>query len=69
MGNVLYFKTTAPSNGFYAICFRYIELTFTADADASIEITPSEPKTNVSMVEVPFSTGKIDFGDIKPGTF
>jgi hypothetical protein len=24
MGNVLYFKTTANSNGFYAICFRYI---------------------------------------------
>ncbi len=69
MGNVLYFKTTANSNGFYAICFRYIELTFTADADAPIAITPGEPKTNVSMVEVPFSTGKIDFGDIKPGTY
>jgi hypothetical protein len=69
MGNVLYFRTTCAQSGYYAICFRYIELTFTADADASIEVTPSEPKTNVSMVEVPFSTGKIDFGDIGPGYY
>ena len=70
MGNVLYFTTSANSNGFYAITFRYIELTFTADADAEITLLPStQTATGHSMIEVPFNTGKVDLGEIKPGTY
>ena len=70
MGNVLYFKTYANRNGFYAVAFRYIELQFTADADASVDVVPSaQLSSGTSMVEVPFNTGKVDFGEIKPGTY
>jgi len=65
-GNILYFKTTAPSNGFYAMTFRYIELTFTADADTEVGVLPSSQEfTGKSMLEVPFNTGKVDLGEIQ----
>ena len=70
MGNVLYFKTYANNNGYYALTFRYIELTFTADADDPIELRPSTQVSNgTSMLEVPFNTGKVDLGVIGPGTY
>ena len=70
MGNVLYFKTYANRNGFYAVTFRYIELTFTADADANVDVVPSGQQTSgTSMLEIPFNTGKVDFGNITPGTY
>ncbi len=70
MGNILYFTTTAGTGGFYAIAFRYIELTFTADADATISLLPSsQTSTGHSMMEVPFNTGKVDLGEIKQGTY
>jgi len=70
MGNILYFTTTAGASGFYAIAFRYVELTFTADADASISILPgSQVSTGASMLEVPFNTGKVDLGQIQQGTY
>ena len=65
-GNILYFKTTAPSNGFYAMTFRYIELTFTADADTEVGVLPSSQEfTGKSLLEVPFNTGKVDLGNIQ----
>ena len=65
-GNILYFKTTAPSDGFYAMTFRYIELTFTADADTEVSVLPSSQEfTGKSMLEVPFNTGKVDLGEIQ----
>lgn len=70
MGNILYFTTSAANNGFYAVTFRYIELTFTADADASISLLPgSQTSTGHSMMEIPYHTGKVDLGDIKPGSY
>ena len=70
MGNVLYFTTSANSDGFYAVTFRYIELTFTADADASISLLPgSQVSTGASLLEVPFNTGKVDLGQIQQGTY
>lgn len=70
MGNILYFKTHADRNGFYAVLFRYIELTFTADADAAISLLPGQQHTTgVSMVEIPFNTGKVDLGEIKQGSY
>ena len=70
MGNILYFTTTAGASGFYAITFRYVELTFTADADAPISLLPgSQVSTGASMLEVPFNTGKVDLGQITQGTY
>ena len=71
MGNVLYFKATASNNSnnstsdFYDLTFRYIELTFTADADTPIDIhASSQVSTGQSMLEVPFNTGKVDLGEV-----
>ncbi len=70
MGNVLYFKTVGPSTNYYALTFRYVELTFTADADAPIDLMPgSQVSTGTSMLEVPFNTGKVDLGQISQGTY
>ena len=68
MGNVLYFKATGSNNStsdFYDLTFRYVELTFTADADTPIDIQAStQVSTGQSMVEVPFNTGKVDLGEV-----
>ena len=68
MGNVLYFKTTASNNStsdFYDLTFRYVELTFTADADTHVDIQPSTTvSTGRSFLEVPFNTGKVDLGPV-----
>lgn len=70
MGNILYFTTSAYSNGFYAVTFRYIELKFTADADASVSLLPStQTSTGHSLMEIPFNTGKVDLGEIKQGSY
>ncbi len=70
MGNILYFTTSAGAGGFYAMTFRYVELTFTADADAPIDLLPgSQVTTGASMLEVPFNTGKVDLGQITQGTY
>ena len=68
MGNVLYFKATASNNStsdYYDLTFRYVELTFTADADTPIDIhASSQVSTGQSMLEVPFNTGKVDLGEV-----
>lgn len=70
MGNVLYFKATAPSSSssdpqYFDLTFRYVELTFTADADAQVDIHASTlVTTGQSMVEAPFNTGKVDLGEV-----
>lgn len=70
MGNILYFKTTAPQNGFFDLTFRYVELTFTADADSPIGILPSSQVSDGhSLIVVPFNTGKVDLGEIKQGSY
>ena len=70
MGNILYFRTYATSAGYCELLFRYVELTFTADADASVDVIPSAQQTSgTSMVEVPFNTGRVDFGAIEKSTY
>lgn len=69
MGNVLYFKATtlndASGTHYYDLTFRYVELTFTADADAPIDIKAStQVSSGQSMIEVPFNTGKVDLGEV-----
>ena len=70
MGNILYFKTIATRSGYYALNLRYIELKFTADADADVSLLPStQTSTGHSLMEIPFNTGKVDLGEIKQGTY
>ena len=69
MGNVLYFKATtlndASGRHYYDLTFRYVELTFTADADAPVAIKAStQVSSGQSMIEVPFNTGKVDLGEV-----
>ena len=69
MGNVLYFRTRGTERGYYELCFRYVELTFTADADAPLAVSPKTQVTSgVSLLEIPFNTGKMDFGEITKHT-
>ena len=74
MGNVLYFKATAnnyyySTSDYYDLTFRYVELTFTADADTHVDIQPSTTvSTGQSMLEVPFNTGKVDLGPVTQRT-
>ena len=69
MGNILYFKTSAPQNGYFDITFRHVELTFTADADTPIDILPTtQVSDGHSFIEVPFNTGKVDVGQITSNT-
>ena len=74
MGNVLYFTTSANSDGFYAVTFRYIELTviLTADADASISLLPgSQVSTGTAQVcwKFPLIQVRWILGEIKQGSY
>lgn len=70
MGNILYFKTVSSGSGFFELNCRYIELRFTADADATIGLVPSsQVSSGRSLVEIPFHTGKVDLGTIGPNTY
>jgi hypothetical protein len=69
MGNILYFRTISGGYGFFELNCRYIELTFTADADATVAVEPSSSESSgKSLLEIPFHTGKVDFGAISKGT-
>ncbi len=67
MSNVLYFKLTDANTGTgrMVITFHSITLFFTAEDD----YTPVLPQTNitvpVSAVDIPFQTGKVDYGSIE----
>ena len=70
MGNILYFKTVSSGSGFFELNCRYIELRFTADADAEVGLVPnSQVSSGKSLVEIPFHTGKVDLGTIGPNTY
>lgn len=68
LGNVLYFKATAPSvsgTNYFDLTFRYVELTFAADSDTPIDIMPStQVSAGRSLLKIPFNTGKVDLGEV-----
>ena len=66
MGNVLYFRLSSENNDNkrVAITLKSVVLYFTAEADYS-PLTPANLITSpVSAVDVPFATGKVDYGSI-----
>ena len=67
MGNVLYFRLSSENNDNkrVAITLKSVVLYFTAEADYS-PLTPANLITSpVSAVDVPFPTGKVDYGTIE----
>lgn len=67
MGNVLYFRLSSENNNNQrvAITLKSIVLYFTAEADYS-PLTPANLITSpVSAIDVPFPTGKVDYGTIE----
>lgn len=67
MGNVLYFRLSSENNNNkrVAITLKSIVLYFTAEADYS-PLVPADLITSpVSAVDVPFPTGKVDYGSIE----
>ena len=65
-GNVLYFKLSSSGNNNQrvAITLRSVTLYFTAEADYSPLIPASVIAEPVSAVDVPFETGKVDYGTL-----
>ena len=67
MGNVLYFRLSSENNDNkrVAITLKSVTLYFTAEADYS-PLVPADLITSpVSAVDVPFPTGKVDYGSIE----
>lgn len=69
MGNVLYFKLQNPSSSRALIQLESAEFFFTSEENYS-PVTPAGTITSpVSAVDVPFSTSKVDFGNITSRTY
>ncbi len=67
MGNQLYFKMTHAVTGFYGVTIKSIEITFTAEGSFDALVAPTViDNTGKSFVYSPFTTAKVDIGDIKP---
>ena len=64
MGNVLYFKLQNPENGRALITLESAEFFFTAEENYSPVTPAGSISTPVSAVDVPFTTSKVDFGNI-----
>lgn len=76
MGNVLYFRLSNGSNGllhgvdeYFAVTFKYIELTFTPEENFTVSVEPQTPLTRgTSVAYSNYDTGKIDLGKIEWNT-
>ena len=68
MGNVLYFKLQNPSNSRVLINLDHAEFFFTSEENYS-PVMPTGDVSNVSAVDIPFATSKVDFGPIQSRTY
>ena len=67
MGNMLYFKLTDNNTGTgrMVITFHSITLWFTPEEDYTPITSQTTIETPVSAVDIPFATGKVDYGSIE----
>ena len=67
MGNILYFKLTDDNTGKgrMVITFHSITLYFTPEEDYTPILPQSSIGVPVSAVDIPFETGKVDYGSIE----
>lgn len=63
MGNVLYFKLQNPTNNRALIQLDNAEFFFTSEENYS-PVLPAATVSEVSAVDIPFATSKVDFGAI-----
>ena len=68
MSNVLYFKLGPYRDGLELITLESAEFRFTAEENYS-PVGPTTNVSNVSAVDVPFYTSKVDYGKIKSTTY
>ena len=68
MSNVLYFKLGPTRNGLELITLESAEFRFTAEENYS-PVGPTTNVSNVSAVDVPFYTSKVDYGRIQSTTY
>ena len=68
MSNVLYFKLGPYRNGLELITLESAEFRFTAEENYS-PVGPTTNVSNVSAVDVPFYTSKVDYGRIQSTTY
>lgn len=61
--NQLYFYFATDAN-YYAVTIKSFEIRFTAQGTFEAEVTPVSSGEAVSVVESPFSTSKMDIGDV-----
>ena len=70
MGNNLYFYFWRERDEFYGATIKYCELYFTAEGPFQADVAPGSPSMiineGVNMVDIPFTTSKLDLGIIKP---
>lgn len=64
MSNVLYFKLQNPSGNRALIQLEHAEFFFTSEENYS-PVLPVEDISNVSAVDIPFTTSRVDFGTIE----
>ena len=71
MSNVLYFRLTDAETGTgrMVVTFHSITLYFTAEDDYTPVISQTTIETPVSAVDIPFATGKVDYGSIERRTY
>ena len=68
MSNVLYFKLGPTRNALELITLESAEFRFTAEENYS-PVGPTTNVSNVSAVDVPFYTSKVDYGRIQSTTY
>jgi len=68
MSNVLYFRLGPESNGLDLITLESAEFWFTSEENYS-PVVPTGDFTNMSAVDIPFSTSKVDYGRIQQTTY
>ncbi len=70
MTNNLYFYFQHATNGYYGATIKSCELFFTAEGAFEADVAPGTPgnivSEGVNIVGSPFSTSKLDLGQIKP---
>lgn len=69
MGNHLYFRISHSSNAYFAISMKSARFYFTAEGDFTEKVSPkadpsSVTTTGVNYMYAPFTTGKLDLGDV-----
>ncbi|MBR5697354.1 MAG: hypothetical protein IKX44_01850 [Prevotella sp.] len=65
MGNQLYFRLVHDHSAFFLVTIKSFEVYFTAEGTFEADVKPDDVGQARSVVTAPFTTSKIDIGDMK----